>query len=249
MQQFSVRTCILFLTACFLSVLAALPVQAQFSAGLDAGFNKNYLITNNANRAFTNYKPLNGFSIGVPVQYKLADWFAVAAEPSLIRKNYRQERSDFFTGVYQNTRNTYIQLPVMAHFMFGGEKLKGFLNTGVYASYWASSHVNGVMPNILDVNDGTGSSKIYDYENPYSFNEKYSFDKRKDNRFEAGWVAGLGLSYSVNERYEVFTEGRLLYGFTDQQKKYMTNQIPRYNTTYGLNAGVLIHFKQANNAY
>lgn len=249
MQQFTVSKTIRFLMAAFLCNLLFLTTHAQFSVGIEGGYNNNHLITNNANRAFTNYQPMSGFGIGVPVQYAIADWFAIAVDPSLIQKNYSQVRSDFFTGVYENTCNTYVQLPVMAHFMFGGKQLKGFLNTGAYGGYWMSSRVKGVMPNILDVNDGTASSTVYDYENPYSYNEKHVFDKRKDNRFEAGWLAGVGISYSINDRYEVFSEARMLYSFTDQQKKYMLSQVPRYNTTYGINAGILLHFNKENNAY
>ena len=216
---------------------------AQLSVGVEGGHNKNYLITNNANRAFTNYKPLSSFTVGIPVQYKITDWFAIAADPSFLQKNYLQERSAFFAGVYQNNYNGYVQLPVMAHFMFGGNRLKGFLNAGMYAGYWLTATIKGVMPNILDnVDNSTATNSIYDYNNPYSYNEKYSFDSRKDNRLELGWVAGLGLTYDVTNRYSVFAEGRLLYGFTDQQKNYETNGVPRYNTTYGVNAGVLYHF-------
>ncbi len=216
---------------------------AQWSVGIEGGYDRNYLITNNANRAFTNYKPLSSFSAGIPVQYKIASWVSLAADPSYIQKNYRQERSAFFAGVYQDNYNGYLQLPLMGHFMFGGKRLKGFANAGIYGGYWTIAKVKGVMPNILDnVDNATATGSIYDYNNPYSYNEKYSFDSRKDNRFEAGWIAGLGISYNITNRYDLFAESRLLYGFTDQQKKYETNGVPRYNTTYGINAGVLFHF-------
>src|SRR5437763_13492186 len=80
---------------------------AQFSVGLEGGYTRNYLQTNNANRDFTNYTPGNGFSIGIPVQYKIADWFAVAADPSYIQKNYRQERTTYYAGTYQVSTITY----------------------------------------------------------------------------------------------------------------------------------------------
>jgi len=223
---------------CFVQV-----ANAQLSVGIEGGYNKNYLVTNNANRAFTNYLPMNGFTVGVPLQYKIADWFAIETDPTYVQKNYSQQRSAFFVGVYQENKNAYVQLPLMGHFMFGGEQLKGFLNVGMYEGYWLTGHVNGIMPNILDINESQNSgTTVYDFENSYSYNEKYAFDKRKDDRMEAGWIGGLGLSYEINGQFQVFTEGRLLYSFTDQQKKYMVDQVPRYNTTYGINAGIMIHF-------
>ncbi|MFT4156052.1 porin family protein [Parafilimonas sp.] len=226
---------------CFLLLCTSFTVKAQFRIGIEGGFNKNYLVTNNANRAFTNYKPLYGFSIGVPVQYEIADWFSIAADPSFIQKNYRLERSDFYAGVYQDNTNSYLQLPLMGHFMFGGEKLKGFFNAGLFGGYWMSSHIKGRLANILDpVDDVTTSGSIFSYSNEYNYDEKYSFDKTKDNRFEAGWIGGAGISYQVTDRYQVFAEARYLYGFTDQQKKYETNQVPRYNSTAGINIGLLV---------
>lgn len=250
MDIFSLRKKLISFFAFVLFLFGCLPLHAQLSVGVEGGYNKNYLITNNANRAFTNYKPLSSFTIGIPVQYKIKDWFAIAADPTFIQKNYRQERSAYFAGVYQDNYNGYVQLPVMGHFMFGGERLKGFANAGLYAGYWVTAKIKGVMPNILDVVDNTTSTgTVYDYNHPYSYDEKYSFDNRKDNRWEIGWVAGLGASYEITDRFQVFAEGRLLYGFTDQQKKYEMNQVPRYNTTYGVNVGVLIHLTTTKNSY
>ena len=242
-MKISNRSTITVLISCFVcNSFFIQHTSAQISAGIEGGYNKNYLVTNNANRAFTNYLPLSGFNIGIPVQYKITDWFAIAVDPTFVQKDYSQQRSSFFIGVYQENYNSYLQLPVMGHFMFGGKKLQGFLNVGLYGGYWLGSREKGVMPNILDItnNDSTTNS-IYDYQNPYNYNEKYTFDNRKDNRLEAGWIGGLGVAYEIDKRYQVFAEGRLLYSFTDQQKKYMTNQIPRYNTTYGINTGVLFH--------
>ena len=249
MQQHLSRNLPAFVVTFLLYNLFIPHAAAQLSAGIEGGYNKNYLVTNNANRAFTNYQPLNGFEVGIPVQYKIRDWFAIETEPAFVQKNYNQERSVFFAGVYQDNYNSYFQLPLMGHFMFGGQRLKGFVNAGIYGGYWLGGKVKGEMPNILDITDSESSgNSIYDYEHPYSYNEKYSFDNRKDRRLSAGWIGGLGLSYDLNGRYQVFTEGRALYDFTDQQKNYMTNQVPRYNTTYSINAGLLVHFKRTSSA-
>lgn len=216
---------------------------AQFSVGLEGGYTRNYLQTNNANRDFTNYTPGNGFSIGIPVQYKLANWFAIAADPSYIQKNYLQQRSSFYSGTYQTSTNTYLQLPIMAHFMFGGERIQGFFNLGAYGGYWLTGNVKGRMPNVLNpVDSVTATNTFYYYSSPYSYNEKYTFDTRRDNRIEAGWVAGAGISYAITSKYSIFAEGRMMQSFTDMQKNYMVNQTPRYNNTYGANLGIMVSF-------
>src|ERR1700712_2571845 len=131
------------------SLLLGSQVQAQLSIGFEAGGKKNYLITNNSSQSFTLYKSQSGGSFGIPVSYKVNDWFSLQADPSFIQKNYKIERTDFFEGKYQTNTNTYLQLPVFAHFSFGGQNVKGFINLGGYAAYWAASKIKGSEPNIL----------------------------------------------------------------------------------------------------
>lgn len=232
-----------FAYCCLLLVALAggFQTHAQLLIGLESGYSKNYLYTNIANRDFTEFKPASGFNLGIPVAYTLSNWFAIQADPSLIRKNYKTVRSDFFEGVNQANTNNYLQLPIMGHFMFGGQSLKGFLNLGVYGGYWASGKVKGSIPNILNPVDSIGNTNtVFDLQKAYNYNEKYVFDSRKDNRVELGWLAGIGLSYNVNNLYQVFAEGRYYQSLTDQQKKYMIKQVPRYNQTYSVSVGVMI---------
>ncbi len=227
----------------FIMVISTISSNAQFAVGLDAGWNKNYIATNNANRTFTYYQPLSSITIGIPVQYTVNNWFAIAADPSFIQKNYRVQRGDFYAGIYQDNTNNYIQLPLMGHFMFGGSRLKGFLNAGIYGAYWMIGTVQGTLANILNPVDNAGGTSIYNYNQPYSYKESYNFNPVRDNRFEFGWVAGVGLEYQLKKRIKIFTEGRLLYSFTDQQKNYSLNQVPRYNTTPCINAGAFLLLK------
>ena len=134
----------------------------------------------------------------------------------------------------------------MAHLSFGGEKLKGFLNLGGYGGYWLSTHIKGTMPNILDlpaytntVSSNAQPNNVYDEFTPYSYNEKYQFDKTKDNRIELGLLAGIGISYEMNEKYLFFGEARYYQSMSDQQKNYQLNLVPRYNETFGVSLGCL----------
>lgn len=239
-----------WMTVCMFCAGCSLTAGAQLSVGIMGGYNRNYLQTNNANRDFTNYTPADGFSVGIPVQFKLADWFAIGLEPSYVQKNYQQERSSFYLGTYQISTNSYLQLPVMGHFMFGGKKLNGFFNLGAFGGYWAAGNVTGRMPNVLNpVNDITATNTYYFITSAYTYNEGYTFDTRRDNRIEAGWLAGAGINYALTDRYSLFAEGRMMQSVTDMQKNYMIHQVPRYNNTYGANLGLMIQFgnKETNN--
>ena len=212
-------------------------VYAQLSVGVQGGYTKNYLYTNAGYRVFTKYEPTTGFSVGIPVRYAINKWLAFQVEPQFIQKNYQISRTGFYEGIYQATTNQYLQLPVMAHVSFGGAKLKGFLNLGGYAGYWATSINKGVTPNIDNQSEGTEiPNHLLDIWPAQHFNESYVFDNRKDRRFEFGWLSGIGLSYQIN-RYNFFVEGRYYQSLSDQQKDYMINQIPRFNDTYLLQIG------------
>jgi hypothetical protein len=224
-------------------LLLAKPVSAQLYLGLEGGWNRNYLTTSNASQAFTYYKDRDGFSAGIPVLYQFTDWLAVEADPSFIQKNYRIERTGYFTGIYQQNTNGYIQLPLMAQFSFGGKAMRGYVDVGGYAAYWISGRVKGTEPDILNVVDTAymtvNPGSFFGVNSSYSYNEKYVFDGVKDRRLELGAIAALGVSYECRMRYRFFVEGRYLRSLTDQQKNYETNQTPRYNDTYGVSAGCL----------
>lgn len=227
--------------------------RAQFYLGLEAGTAQNQLITNYADQSFTQYKKGSGLSIGLPVSYKVADWFSVMATPSFTQKNYSIERTGYFTGVYQNYSNSYIQLPLMGQFSFGTEQIRGYVSLGIYAAYWASGNVKGAQLNPLNPVDtayySSTPTSISGEINLSNYNEKYAFNTVKDNRLEIGWVTGLGVSYETEGGYRFYLEGKRNYSFTDQQKNYMTNQVPRYNDTYIFSVGCMIDMGKIFGSY
>ena len=226
-------------------IIFSIQAKSQLSVGLEGGGTKNYLNTNVSNLVSTEYNPSYGFTVGVPFLYKINDWLSFQADPNYTQKNYQYARTDFFQGVYQDNTNSYLQLPLMAHLSFGGEKLKGFLNLGGYGGYWLSSHIKGSIPNVLDQPAYTNTvsnaqpNNVFDEYSSYSYNEKYQLDKTKDSRIELGVLAGVGISYEMNQKYLFFGEARYSQSMSDQQKNYQTNLVPRYNETVGVSLGCL----------
>jgi len=216
----------------------------QLYVGLEAGGNQNYLITNVSNLVSTEYSPKSGFCFAIPIQYKINDWFAIEAAPGFTDKNYQMKRTGFYEGVYQDTKSHYLQLPIGAKFSFGGKKLKGFVDAGGFVAHWSSCHIKGAMPNPLD-DKPYGSTlpfaslTIFDYVTPYNYDEKYQFNTTKDNRFEGGVYAGVGLSYEPQKNWSFFTAFKYYDGLTDLQKNYELGGVPRYNETASFTVGFL----------
>jgi hypothetical protein len=198
--------------------------------GFLGGYTHNHLYTSVGYRPSTAYENKDGFAAGVPIKYVVNDWFCLQTEFSVLQKNYKWLHTDYYafdSTPYQNVKNTYLQLPVMTQFSFGGEQLRGFCALGGFAGYWAGSRIKGMA---LDLN-----------EMEYAYNEKYAFDKRRDNRIEYGLVFGWGLEYKYENYCTIVLEGRYYYSTSDLQKNYMLGLIPRYNDTYVIQAGVLFN--------
>lgn len=216
------------------ALLFVTKLQAQLYVGVEGGANRNYLITNTSDKPFFDYQHSNGYSIGVPIRYQFPKllWFGgIQAIPSFVQKNYRMQRTGFYSDMYQQYDNSYLELPIMAQFRFGGhinkeQSLYGILNLGGFGGYWMSSHVKGRALSPMDLT------------NYQEFDEDYTFSDVKDNRFELGGLAGIGLQYMPTKKFVISIEGRYTPTFTDQQKAYSENQTPRYNDTYNVLVGV-----------
>src|SRR5215471_1068724 len=108
---------------CIAALLCAGKLNAQLYVGVEAGANKNYFITNTADKPFFQYQPLNGYSIGIPVRYAFPSlpWFGgIQVVPTYIQKNYKMQRTGYYSSAYQENDNNYLELPIMAQFRFGG---------------------------------------------------------------------------------------------------------------------------------
>lgn len=164
-----------------------------------------------------------GATVGVSGQYNFTDWFGVRADLNWAQKNYRQYRSVLNVVDYKY-RNNYLQLPVMASFSFGGSKLRGFTNLGVYGGYWMNSSRWG-----LDYNSFT--------DRTYDFSEKVNFDSDRDQRLDFGFVGGAGLEYRLSKHWAAQIELRYYYSTTSVQKQYMHVKDYRYNGTTAIQVG------------
>lgn len=201
---------------------------AQWRVGVNGGATYNHSTISKHYMTDYQWKDRWGVTLGVMGQYDVNDWLGVRAELDWTQKNYRLTRQIFSHLDYKYVNN-YLQLPVMASFSFGGKQLRGFCNAGVYGGYWLTSGREGT-----DFNNS--SEKVYE------FSEDIKFNSERDQRFDFGFVGGIGLEYRFCQRWAAQVEMRYYYSTVSTQKDYMRLSDPRYNSTLGVLAGLWYSF-------
>ena len=210
---------------------SALPCMAQWKVGVEGGVVHNTVLASKCYDYDRHYRGNTGVIIGVPVRYDFQDWFGLQAEVSYLAKNYTMYRSDTYMGNFYDYTNSYLNIPIYARFSFGGSKVRGYLLAGGFLGAWFESYVEGYQMRYFET-----EGLIY---SGYYFDEKVSFDSRRDNRFDAGVSGAIGVEYQFAKRFSVFAEGRYLYSLTDMQKKYMLKQPTKHNSTFAFQIGFM----------
>lgn len=201
---------------------------AQWRVGVNGGATYNHSTISKHYMTDFQWKDRWGVTLGVMGQYDVNDWLGVRAELDWTQKNYRLTRQILSDLDYKYVNN-YLQLPVMASFSFGGKQLRGFCNAGVYGGYWLTSGREGT-----DFNNSS--------EKAYEFSENIEFNSERDQRFDFGFVGGIGLEYRFCQRWAAQVEMRYYYSTVSTQKDYMRLSDPRYNSTLGVQAGLWYSF-------
>lgn len=205
------------------ALMTTLFANAQWRVGVTAGADYNVFSIDKQYMADVLFDGRWGVTYGVTGQYNFTDWFGVRADFNLTQKNYRMHRANI-EEVDLKYRNTYLQLPVMASFSFGGKKLRGFCNLGVYGGYWVHSYRSG-----KDMNSFTGQS--------FDIKGKVEFDSDRDKRWDCGLVGGVGMEYRFDRHWAAQVEVRHYYSTTSTTKQYMRNKDYRYHSTTAIQLG------------
>ena len=211
--------------------------QEKYAFGIAGGWVENTPVITMPNYADDmKYLKNSGYTFGVTAKYNIKDWLAARADLLWVQKNYKMNRTANNNASILNSdyTNNYLSVPVMAQVQFG-YAFKVFAYFGGYVGYWMSGKRSGQTYSMDYLLYGSEESTKYS-------DETWEFDSRRDNRFDAGLVYGLGISLNVYDKIVVSAEGRYYYGLTDVQKNYMENLVPHYNTTLAIQAGVSYGF-------
>lgn len=209
--------------AAIFTICGSTTALAQWCVGVTGGVDYNVHSMDLQYMADFNMQGRWGATLGITGQYNFSNWLGVRADLNWSQKNYRQYRS-VLNEVNYKYRNNYLQLPIMASFSFGGQKLRGFCNLGVYGGYWMNSSRSG-----SDINTFT--------QRTYDFSEKVEFNNERDQRWDCGLVGGVGLEYRLWKHWALQGEVRYYYSTTSTRKQYMRVKDYRYNGTTAIQLG------------
>ncbi len=211
------------------AMILMMPVlcHAQWRIGVTGGADYNVLTIDKHYLNDFNYNGHWGATAGIMGEYDFNDWLGVRADLNWTTKNHTVVRNSL--PLEYNYTNDYLLLPVMASFRFGGEKLKGFCNLGVFGGYWLHSNIEG------------GQVQYFSSKN-YEFSQKVEFNDDRDQRWDYGLVGGIGIEYQIFKHWAAQAELRYYYSTSSIQKDYMRLSDPKYNSTTAIQAAIIYAF-------
>ncbi len=211
-------------TLTMLVLMLPMMAFAQWRVGINGGGDLNHFIIDKQYQTDYQFKDRWGGTMGIMGQYDIADWAGIRFELDWMQKNYRQTRETLKVYDYKYVNN-YLQLPVMGSFSFGGQKVRGFCNLGIYGGYWLNSSRKGFDYNALT-------------QKGYDFTEKVEFYDDRDRRWDFGFVGGAGLEYRFASHWAAQVELRYYYSTVSTTKVNDVAKDYRYNSTLALQAGL-----------
>ena len=202
-------------------------VYAQWAVGIKGGVNSTSVDRSNAGRIDETYSSLRGFDLGIQGHYSFNDWLAIRVDLEYMTRSHRMDRNlNIVDTLFMEYTNSYLMLPVMADFSFGGKKLRGHLLYGGFAGYWLTAHRNGVTFSV------TG---LYDTDEDLEFNDE-------TQRLTAGLAGGVSLTYDINNWLGINLDVLYYYDLISYHKGYEHLNDPRYLSTLTIDLGVYFKF-------
>lgn len=211
----------------FAAMLFCSGAMAQWSAGMRGGWTSTTISRYDAGRMDEAYSALGGFEAGLQLRRTVNPWLAVRAGLGIMQRSHRMDRNlNYIDPVYTEHINTYLVLPVVADFSFGGERLRGHMLAGAYAGYWTGERRRGTTFWMTD---------YYVYFEPFDEQREFTAE---DQRLNAGVAFGAGLSYPLGSRLEVAAEALYHYDLTSHHNGSPHLADPRYLNTLSISLNV-----------
>lgn len=153
-----------------------------------------------------------GMTAGVMFRYIAERNFGLVGELNITQRGWKEtfEESDY----RYSHRFTYLELPILTHIYFGGNRVKGFFNLGPELNVMLA---DGVSSNF----DYRGAADMEYFRNDPRHIEQMTMDV--NNRLDYGICIGAGMEINLNVKHSLLLEGRFYYGLTDVFPNHKTD--------------------------
>lgn len=199
------RTIFLFL------LFFPLVATAQWRIGVTGGVDYNICTSNEHYLTDLYNKGEWGLAFGVACQYDIKDWqwchskIGMRAEVNYVDRNIRTLKGHYETITITKYRS-YLQLPIMANYSLGNEKIRAFINVGGYCGWKIRGEVDE-WHRIFDIGGIGGLGAEYNLKHLTFQAEARCYasgrsDTKSDRRFETPhynttFVFQLALFYTL----------------------------------------------------
>ncbi len=209
-------------------------VAAQVSVGLRAGYAVNNVYTTSGLGAIApDFNSIDELNIGLVAEIPVTSNFSFQPELAYTTKGFGLSQGfdadllgvNLPVNARAETRIKYIEMPLLAKYKFGQDKLQAYVTAGPTIGYAADGQIDTYASLLLEVDLGSVPLNLgnLDY-----------------NRLEIGATVGAGLQLDLGA-VQAFTDVRYFRGFTELYDIPLVNEKVR-NTGFGVNAGIMVPF-------
>lgn len=205
---------------------------AQVSLGLKAGVNfANITIPEIGIINIPDAQANKSFTVGAVAEFGVANGFAIQTEANYTQKGFiinegiplELANIPLPVGVKVTTDLNYIEVPVLAKYNFGNDKVGGYVTAGPTMSYASGGRFRTAANFIIDFN---------------VIDQKFDFDNLNISKFDIGASIGAGGTVNLGAT-KLFLDARYTHGF-NKLDNIPVIDLDFRNKNFALTTGFLI---------
>lgn len=206
--------------------------DGTWSIGFSSGYSNNAVLSQKGYRIDTGYENGHGFSVSIPVNYKVNDSFSVESGVTYVQKNFTWSkiyRSDSETMTFSQTQtNGFVEFPLSLCFSITNGTASAVASAGSYIGVWAHSYRTD-----RPYNSSVGLKE----EGKDDTVSGYHDFTKADNRFEFGFIFTAGVEVEISKTV-MFLRGVYDIALTDLSSDYQIDRVVRHDSTFRAEAGM-----------
>ena len=222
----------------------AINLNAQITVGVRAGvtqatYNEDPMPANYLGKQDMGY--ITGIDAAVFSNFEIADFFSIQPELHFVQKGVKITGTDATDNMdlKMSYRYNFLELPVLARFNYinPSENILFYVSAGPSVGYGLNGKYKGEN---VSIEASEAGIKKGDYETDLEWDDEYSTDGTKSNRWDVGGAAGVGVEF-LTDVVNVVVDARYTMDFTDAIK-YETTLSPEpdkiYNRGFSFTVGL-----------